>query len=58
MKKAKSIKEAVLILDELLNKADEIERNYILQMKGSDDMIAYHSTVGRDIRNQWGIVEH
>lgn len=55
MRKPKTLKEAIIILDELLDKGEKDERNYIKQMSGDKDMIVYHQTVGRDMRNQWGL---
>lgn len=53
MKKANSIKEAMVILDTLLDKAKNDERENIENMYDENDMIIYHSTVGRNIRNEW-----
>lgn len=53
MRKPKTLKEAIIILSDLLNKTDKDERDYINTMAGVDGMICYHHTVGRDMRNQW-----
>jgi hypothetical protein len=55
MRKPKTLKEAIIILDEVLNKTDKIERDYINSLASVDDMICYHNNVGRDMRNQWGL---
>ena len=57
MKKANSIKEAIDILDNMLDKNKKDERLYIQSMINENDMTVYHQTVGRDIRNQWGLWE-
>lgn len=53
MRQAESIKEAIIILDEILAKNKKDERSYILGMLDVNDMIVYHHTVGRNIRNEW-----
>ncbi len=55
MRKPKSLKEAIIILGEVLDKTGKDERDYINTMAGVEDMICYHQTVGRDMRNQWDL---
>lgn len=57
MKKANSLKEAIEILDILFRKAKKSEQQYIKDMLKVEDMIVYHSTIGRQIRNNWGLWE-